>query len=265
MLPAPPRGGVDPAGRAMVGSAAAPAGTTQRMSDTRGPETARRLTALALACALFAACHTTEREDEVHTSGFLYDYSRLVPGGEGQAQLVYIDPQADFSAYDAIQFERVQVWMLPSDSPVAIDPAEMQRLADALDLALRSRLSEDYRLVDAPGPGVLRLRVALTEASQSSVPLDIASMIIPIGTIATWGSKLATGTHSFVGRAGIEGEFSDSRTGKVLAAAVDRRVGGKDFSGSTDSWNDVYAAFDLWADRTISRLRELRNSSEAPP
>jgi hypothetical protein len=249
----------------MVRSGAIPTGTTRGMSSTHGSEAFLRRCAALLACALLAGCHATEREDEVRTSGFLYDYSRLEPGGEGEAQLVYINPEADFTAYDAIQFEPVEVWMLPSDSPVAIDATEMQRLADALDLAMRTRLGEDYRLVDAPGPRVMRLRVALTEASESSVPLDMASLIIPIGAITTWGSKLATGTHSFVGRAGVEAEFSDSLNGKILAAGVDRRVGGKEFGGSTDSWNDVYSAFELWADRLINKLRALRSAPEDKP
>lgn len=225
---------------------------------------ARARSWLALSCLLLAvaACTQTEQPREVRTSGFLYDYSRLEPGGEGRSQLVYINPDADFSRYDAVLFEPVSVWIVPSETPVQHDRQQLQDLANAFHAAVSERLQEDYRLTTVPGPGVLRLRMALTEAEESTVSMDIVSMVIPVATIASWGNKMATGTHAFVGKAGVEAEFSDSRSGLILAAAVDRRVGGKDFTGSTDSWGDVMEAFRYWADRVIEGLREQRAASE---
>ena len=55
-------------------------------------------------------CATIMRAPDVEYSGFLTDYSLLEPGGEDQAQLRFVNPHADFSKYDKIFFERVNVW-----------------------------------------------------------------------------------------------------------------------------------------------------------
>jgi hypothetical protein len=211
----------------------------------------------ALIATALTACTATEQAKDVQKSGFLFDYTRLRPGRqETDPQLMFVSPDADFATYDAILLEPVSIWVRPEEGVVRVDHAGLQELANIFHSALAEKLAQDYRMVQERGPGVLRLRVALTEAEQSSVGLDIASMIIPLGT---WTSKMTSGTHSFVGRAGIEAEATDSMSGKVLYAAVDRRVGGKSFTGSTDSWDDVHQAFNYWSDRAIARIRELRS------
>jgi hypothetical protein len=216
---------------------------------------------LLFACAIstsMVACTSLEKDPDIQKSGFLFDYSRLKPGKQDEAQLVYRARDADFTRYDAILLEPVAVWVRPDARESRDDKLQLQQLADMLHTAMAERLAQDYRMVTERGPRVMRLRVALTEAMQSSVGLDIASMIIPLGT---WTSKMTSGTHNFVGRAGLEAEVSDSMDGRVLYAAVDRRVGGKSFEGSTDSWDDVHKAFTFWADRSIIRLRILRDES----
>jgi len=44
------------------------------------------------------------------TSGFLGDYSQLKPGNAGQAQLVYINPDAKWSDYSKVILEPVELW-----------------------------------------------------------------------------------------------------------------------------------------------------------
>ena len=40
---------------------------------------------------------------------------------------------------------------------------------------------KEYTIVDNPGPGVLRLRVAMTEAEGSMVVMDTISRVLPVG------------------------------------------------------------------------------------
>jgi hypothetical protein len=58
---------------------------------------------------------------------------------------------------------------------------------------------------------------------------------------------LATDKPTFVG--GVQGEVkvSDSQTGEVLVAVIDRRVGGKALRKGVDNWADVKNAMDFWA------------------
>jgi Protein of unknown function (DUF3313) len=109
-------------------------------------------------------------------------------------------------------------------------------------LAIGTALARDYRLVDKPGAGVLRLRVAITEAEGSTVPLDVASTVIPQMRALSTVKRVATGTAAFVGKAGVEAEIEDSMTEQRLAAAVDRQVGQKRLQGVTNTWDDVNEA-----------------------
>ena len=61
-----------------------------------------------------------------------------------------------------------------------------------------------------------------------------------------------------MGEAGAEAELIDSLTGERLMAAVDRRVGTKQFKNMTKKWDDVQSAYDHWAMRLRERLAELR-------
>jgi len=78
---------------------------------------------------------------------------------------------------------------------------ERQELANTFHAALQEALSEDFEIVQVPGPNTIRVRVALTEAVASSPILDTISTYIPqarlVSTILTLGSD----TKAFVGSA----------------------------------------------------------------
>ena len=204
-----------------------------------------------------AACAQTEQAREVEPSGFLGDYSILQPGKEGEALLVYKNPQADFSNYRAVYVEPAIV-LISKQSTVPQE--ELHRLADDLRSKVIWKLKEDFLVVPKPVPGALQIELALTEAEPSDVGMDIVSTIIPPVGMVKKKKKLATGTQAFVGRASIEAKLTDGNTGTLLMAAADRRVGGRSLDGSMDSWDDARQAFDYWADTLAQRLREWRKT-----
>ncbi len=204
---------------------------------------------------LFVGCAQTYQARKVETSGFLGDYSMLQEGKKGEAQLIYINPDADFAAYDKVMFDPVGVWC-SVDSKVPRE--ELHNLATHLHNKVIAKLGEDYEIVETQGPGVMHISVALTEAKKSKVGLDIVTTIVPQAHLISGVKKLATGTNSFVGEASIEGKVTDSNTGERLAAVMDRRAGGKILKGSTNAWDDVEQSFQYWAERISQRLRELR-------
>jgi hypothetical protein len=191
-------------------------------------------------------------------SGFLEDYSVLRAGGEGEARLIYRNPNVNWAAYDKILFEPVSVWRGGESSLDSVSEEDLRRLASDLHHAVRVKLEEDYELVHEPGPGVMRIRLALTDARESDVVLDIFSTVVPPARAASEVRNLATGTQAFVGTASIEGEITDAQTGELLVAAVDSRMGRRSLKGSTDSWGDVSEAFEFWANRIGTRLRQAR-------
>ena len=67
--------------------------------------------------------------------------------------------------------------------------------------------------------------------------------------------------HFIARDAQVEMEFLDAATGERLAAAIDRRVGGKSLKGKFDKWDDAKDSFDYWAKRMHTRYLELRSAS----
>jgi hypothetical protein len=180
-------------------------------------------------------------------------------GKEGEALLLYIDPKTSFRTYDKVLLDPVTIWINAerqmTSGPVSIQ--DKQRLADMLYAAIKEALEKDYTLVRTFGPDTMRVRVAITELRASTTSLDTISNI-PILRLPSNVRKLSSGTHSFVGRVAIEGELTDAVTRRRLAAAVDRRTGGKTFIGASKTWDDVEQSFKYWAQRLRARLAELR-------
>ncbi len=208
---------------------------------------------------LFGACATMQARS-TKTTGFLGDYSQLKAGGEGKALLVYIDPAADMKSYTRILMDPVKLYASQENSMENVPLDERKKLLNYADAAIREKLAKEYVFVREPGPGVMRLRVALTEAEDANVTMDTISTVLPIGLALAGLQAAATGTCAFVGSAGVEAELQDSQTGKRLMAAVDRQVGGK-MTGQGDKfdeWRTVKNAIDLWAQRLQTRLAEQR-------
>jgi hypothetical protein len=217
------------------------------------------LSSIILLVCMLASC-ATQQSRKTSTTTFLGDYSMLREGGDGRALLVYIDPHADFKAYNAILLDPVRLYASGKHEMEKVTPEDRQKILDYADAVFREHLSADYMLVDAPGPGVMHLRVAITEAEGSWVVLDTISTVIPIGLAASGLAALATGEWGFTGRAGLEVDILDSMSNERLAAAVDRRTGGK-ISGKADkfsSWRTVKNSLDYWANKMRERLAEAR-------
>jgi len=214
---------------------------------------------LYLAVLLAAGCATTHQMRDVKTSGFLDNYDQLRKGEEGQALLVFIDPDVNFNRYEQIILEPVRVIASEGSDMAKIDPEDAKRMADYFYAALHQSLQQDYQIVTKPGPNTMIVRVALTDATGSKVVLDTIGTIMPIGLALSILKKAATGTHLSIGKASVELEILDAGTGKRLAAAVDARAGRK-ITGRFDKfgkWNDVQDACDYWVERMRVRLDEL--------
>jgi len=208
---------------------------------------------------LLGACASMQARS-TKTAGFLGDYSQLKEGGDGKALLLYIDPKANFKSYTRVLIDPVKLYASKENSMSNVSVEDRQKLLNYADATIREHLTKDYAIVQKPGSGVMRLRVALTEAEGSYVVLDTVSTVLPIGLALAGLQTAATGSCSFVGSAGVEAELQDSETGKRLMAAVDRRVGGKvtGKGDKFDEWRTVKNAVDYWAERLQTRLAEFR-------
>jgi hypothetical protein len=155
--------------------------------------------------------------------------------------------------------DRVQIWAAEDNSALSkLSREDQQLLVDYLYVALKDALQKDYTLVNEPGPDVLRIRCAITEARATSPVKEILSTVTPYGLGISYARKLVTGTHSGVGIVSIEGELLDSVSGERLAAVVDRRAGTKSLNIKATRWGEVQDAFNFWARRMQTNLALLR-------
>lgn len=223
----------------------------------------KAMLAAGLALAL-AGCAVTEQADPdtldvSSASGFLSDYGQLKPGKKGQALLVYINPNVDWSRYTKVLIRPVTVGLGPADN---LSEQDQQMLASYYYHALETSLGKNFTLVSQPGPGVMTVRAALTDATAATPALRTISVIVPQARLLSSVKNMATGSYAFVGSAQSEGEILDSLTGERLAAAVDRRLGGLSIKNANVwQWGDAEKAMDFWAERMDQRLVQFARST----
>lgn len=209
---------------------------------------------------------TYQVKGDVGKTGFLLDaYPLLKPGKEGEANLVYLNPDARFKTYDKIMLEPVTVWLgkgAEAKDTGVVPRDDVRDLANTFYQKISEQLAKDYTLVQESGPDVMRLSAALTDVEHGMPVLDTISTIHPITRIASEGKKLATGTQSFVGGASVEVRLVDSQTGKLLGAGIDRRAGGKTLMKGFGFWTDVENIMDYWAAKIRWRLCIQRKGTD---
>lgn len=207
---------------------------------------------------------TVEAGGSLPTSltGFMGDTaSKLEPGPEGGVALRYINPNAQWSKYTKIQLMPVEFWAA-EDSKVST--ADQQTLTSYFYNALKTDLAKNYTIVDQPGPDTMKLRVALMDATTATPGLRSVSVIVPQLKVINMAQSMVTGSYAFVGSAEAEMLATDSTTGEVLAAAVDKRAGGAGIKGAASfQWGDSQNAMDYWAELISKRLMEKQGKAPA--
>ena len=235
-----------------------------------------RLLSVLLIAGILAgpACAATKQARTVERLGFLKDlYPKMVEGDEhaGESLLTYKNPrvaQIPPNTYKKFMLDPVLLFRGAHSKMDGISQPQAQLIADTFYALIYQEVSKDYEMVDKPGPDTLRAQVAITHLEESWPMLDVVSTIpAPMNALAV-GSMLknvATGKPAFKGEAVIEAKVTDSQTGEVLRAGVDRRVGGKKLSAeSFNSWADVYESLRYWAENGRYQLCKARQAPDCP-
>ena len=195
-------------------------------------------------------------------TGFMgSDASKLASGPEGGAALVWINPNAQWKNYDKILLEPVQFWAAENSR---VSTADQQTLTTYFYSALQTNLQKSFTLVDQPGPGVIRLQVALMDATTATPGLRTVSVVVPQARILNLAQSMATDSYAFVGSAEAEMKATDSVSGELLAAAVDQRAGGIGLKAAASfKWGDTQNAMDYWAEKITQRFQQLKGQTTA--
>jgi len=187
---------------------------------------------------------------------------KLTPGGKGQMGLRYVRPDVNWSQYNKVIIAPVTYW---GSEESQIPQSDRQTLINYFQQSLKENLAKKFQVVDEPGPGVMTLTVALTDAESATPVLRSISMIVPQARLLSSITRLATGTFPFVGGAQVEAKLEDSVSGQVLAAIVDKRLGsGSATAGFQWRWGDVQSAMDFWSESAANRLSDWTSGKEKP-
>jgi hypothetical protein len=215
---------------------------------------------------LITGCATTTQSEVGPTrSGFLgKDYALLTPGdvAKGEAGLRYYNPAAQWHTYTKVLIEPVTFW---GDEAGKIEPADQQALGAYFNESLQKALGEKFEIVTSPGPGVLRLQVAVVDATAATPGLRTVSLVVPQARTLATASSMVTGKQAFAGALELEAKLTDAATGQLLSAVVARGVGGGSMKAAAQwKWGDAENAMDLFSRRAASNLHALTAGQATP-
>ncbi len=176
---------------------------------------------------------------KVTHSGFLRDYSQLKLEEDGAKR--YLNPSKNLRQYKKFVIDPVVVHFAPSAKGTAIAPAKLKELSDYFRNQLVKGLSKRYRVVRSSGPGVLRIRIAITDIKKTTRVANIhpAMKMSGIG----------------LGGAAMEAEVVDSVSGERVAAVVDSQSGGRlGITAGLKKYGHAQQVMDGWVERFVKRL-----------
>jgi len=219
-------------------------------------------------------------------SGFLSDYARLKANPAADGIECWRDASVDARQFDKAMVSNILVSIAPpskDQTPEPIDPSDLKVLTDYFHGSLSKALQQQMQLTDKAGPGVIVIRIALTDLVPTSVLRSTAGTLTPYGFVAEAGSGVASGRPAgstpYLGETGVEMQFLDGGTAKVIGECRDTQIGRKyaaDVNASTvgaaqtwasgylnsfQSWSYARNAFDKWSLLIARRFAELRTGA----
>lgn len=225
------------------------------------------------------AAVTASEPSRMTHSGFLSDYGRLKPAIAGEGVECWRSPKLHPETYKKVMIARMQVTLKPGQNQ-GVDPTDLKTLTDYFHDALVKALKPQMGIADEAGPGVVVMRIALTDLVPTEVSRSVVGTLVPYGFVAEAGSGVATGRPAgstpYLGETGIEMQFVDGASKTILAECRDTQIGRKyasdldsnvegaaktwvsGYLDSFDSWAYAKDAFDKWATLTAKRFAELR-------
>jgi hypothetical protein len=194
-------------------------------------------------------------------SGFLGNYTGLRPSPDESGAWSYRKPEANFKRYTKIILDPLVIWPSQNSAYGGIDALTAWKLALAFQERMSQALAGGYVIVKEPGPGVLRLRAALTEVILERPTLASPGPLLPLANdILLQASEKISGMNALEGEAAIEAELLDAENQERLAAFVEKRMSSKILlTRDKDSLGPVLEIFDYWANKLRQRLDKERS------
>jgi hypothetical protein len=194
---------------------------------------------------------------DLQVSGFLGDYSGFARVPDQPDAWQWVRPGVNWRQYTKVFIPPVEVWLNPTAQYLGIQPDLYKQMTDTFrTLTAQEFRAGGYEVVDKPGPGVLKLRYALTGVTPERpglTPLDL----LPI-KMAVDATRAATGTDKTVIVVSGEVDARASATDERLYAEVAVRRDYHLFLGKQLTWDDLRNGATNWAKLSRERLDRAR-------
>lgn len=222
-------------------------------------------TELIFACALLLFSSIALSSEKHEYSGFLGDYPKFQRNKQTGAEVWFHSEEKDVHVlrpYRKILLSPIEIW-LGDESYKGIQPDTLKAMADYFTFAIHRELDHWYEFVNEPGPGVLHLRIAITNVKFIK-PNRKWYGYIPVALAVEGGKKVArasVGLTVDLIEASVELEGLDSLTEERIVAAIDTHQTKKIEHDKNEpvSWGHIKEIFDYWAKRIRTRMDEARD------
>ena len=172
---------------------------------------------------LGACAAQTEKTDRPQG---LNDSALLQASTEEPGAWTYLDPDADLASYRRFILDPPRIYHGDGASFGGLSDAQIQQIGAMFVEETKLALGSKYPVVTEPGPGVARLRFTIIGVTETVPYVSTATRVIPIGAAINLLSQGAGHGGTLTGSVTYGIEAFDSRTGKLLAAAVRRLTPG---------------------------------------
>lgn len=214
-----------------------------------------------LGCALSMTITSCASTPKNAGGGFLNGYAKkLEPGPKGGVKERWVKPGVDFSKYNKVMLDGVVFYLDKDSEDKGIDPDLMKEFADTFNKELVNALKDRYPIVAEPGPGVLRIKIALTGIKQSRPVLSGISSVVPVGLAVSTIKKSSTGGWAGSGATSAELIAIDPMTNEVIVVARDEQEAG--FTKRFSKYGSADEAFKFWAQRLRAFLDQSHGAKQ---
>ncbi|MCC7258075.1 MAG: DUF3313 domain-containing protein [Gammaproteobacteria bacterium] len=163
---------------------------------------------------------------------FLTDYTKLqAKATDKGTDRMYMAPGVleRLAKYDGVMVDQPEILISPESDYKGAKPEDLAAIAGMMREGLSARLSAGgYNVVQAPGPGVIYVRLALTDLQLKKKKRGVLAYT-PIGLVVKAGTdalKDMMDKYDVMNMV-IQAELTDSQSNEMLAALVAERGGGE--------------------------------------
>ena len=190
-------------------------------------------------------CSRQAFSTENHSS-FLGNYPQFEADKDRKGALIYWAPGVEIKNYNKILIYPIEVFLAPDSKYKGVEAGNLKEITDAFMATLTSALEPDYPVVSEPGPGVMGIRMAITNVYAKKARLR-PRHIIPVAAIVRIG-KTAKGNNIALADATIEVEMVNMETYERLGALVDKYSADPEKKKKDEtSWKGINEVLDFYA------------------